>query len=111
MEVGSFFYLYYSMKSILDRIPPFLKNFYVLTSIVFVAWMVFFDSNDFISQVKLSSQQADLEEAKSFYQEKIIEVQEDRDALLNNDELLEKIAREKYFMQKPNEDVFIVVEE
>lgn len=99
------------MKDILDRIPSFLKNFYVLTLIVFVAWMVFFDSNDFVSQVKLSSQQGDLEEAKAFYEDKIIEVKEDRDALLNNDELLEKIAREKYFMQKPNEDVFIVVEE
>ena len=73
--------------------------------------MVFFDSNDFISQVRLSSQQAELEEAKSFYEEKIEEVKTDREALLNNDELLEKIAREKYFMQKPNEDVFIVVEE
>ena len=99
------------MKDIFDRIPPFLKNFYVLTIIVFVVWMVFFDSNDFISQVKLSAQQAELEEAKSFYDEKIIEVKEDRDALLNNNELLEKIAREKYFMQKPNEDVYIVVEE
>lgn len=99
------------MKDILDRIPSFLKNFYVLTLIVFAAWMVFFDSNDFVSQVKLSSQQGDLEEAKAFYEDKIIEVKEDRDALLNNDELLEKIAREKYFMQKPNEDVFIVVEE
>ncbi len=99
------------MKNIFDRIPSFLKNFYVLTIIVFVAWMVFFDSNDFVSQVKLSAQQSELEEAKTFYQEKIKEVKEDRDALLNNDELLEKIAREKYFMQKPNEDVYIVVEE
>ena len=99
------------MRNILDRIPSFLKNFYVLTALIFVVWMVFFDSNDFISQLKLSSQQAELEEAKSFYEERIVEVKEDRDALLNNDELLEKIAREKYFMQKPNEEVFIVVEE
>lgn len=99
------------MKAVFDRIPPFLRNFYVLTIIVFVVWMVFFDSNDFISQVKLSAQQAELEEAKSFYEEKIIDVKKDREALLNNNELLEKIAREKYFMQKPNEEVFIVVEE
>lgn len=99
------------MKEIFDRIPSLLKNFYVLTIIVFVAWMVFFDSNDFISQIKLSAQQSELEEAKAFYQDKIKDVKEDRDALLNNDELLEKIAREKYFMQKPNEDVYIVVED
>lgn len=99
------------MKRIFDKIPSFLKNFYVLSSLLFLTWMVIFDSNDFISQFRLSAQQRDLEEAKSFYQEKIIDVKEDREALLNNDELLEKIAREKYFMKKPNEDVFVVVDE
>ena len=62
------------MKQIFDKIPSFFKNFYVLTAIVFIVWMVFFDSNDFISQVRLSAQQSELEEAKTFYEEKIEEV-------------------------------------
>ena len=52
-----------------------------------------------------------LTKTKSFYEQKIDEVKADREALLNNDELLEKLAREKYFMKKENEDVFIVVDE
>lgn len=99
------------MKQIFDKIPPFLKNFYVLSSLLFLTWMFFFDSNDFVSQFRLSAQQRNMEEAKSFYEEKIIDVKADREALLNNDALLEKIAREKYFMKKPNEDVYVVVEE
>ena len=37
------------------------------------------------------------------------EVQQDRKELLGNPALLEKFAREKYLMKRPNEDVFIIV--
>jgi cell division protein FtsB len=73
--------------------------------------MLFFDSNDLLTQFKLSSKQSELESSKEFYEEKIIEVKNDKEALLNDKALLEKIAREKYLMKKENEDVYIVVEE
>ena len=73
--------------------------------------MFFFDANDVITQVKLGSKQSELESSKSFYEEKIIEVKNDKEALLNDKELLEKLAREKYLMKKDDEDIFIVVEE
>ncbi len=99
------------MKRLISRIPPILKNFYVLSLSFFIVWLLFFDSNDVVTQVKLSRKQSDLKEAKQFYEKKIEQVKVDREALLNNKELLEKLAREKYFMKKENEDVFIVVEE
>jgi len=52
-----------------------------------------------------------LEAEKAYYLEKIIEVKEDREVLLSNKDLLEKFAREKYFMKKSSEDLYIVVEE
>lgn len=73
--------------------------------------MLFFDSNDLFSQYRLSRKQSELEQTKAFYQEKIQEVKSDREALLNDDDLLEKMAREKYFMKKDNEDVYVIVEE
>ncbi len=73
--------------------------------------MLFFDSNDVISQWKLSHKEAELENAKEFYESKIVEVKNDREALLNNKDLLEKLAREKYLMKKESEDIFIIVEE
>ncbi len=99
------------MKQLIDKIPPLLRNFYVLSTLFFLAWLLFFDSNDIITQAKLSRKQAELEKTKSFYELKIEEVKSDREALLNNDDLLEKLAREKYFMKKENEDIFIVVED
>lgn len=96
-------------KAVLKKIPPIFKNFYFLVTLFFLIWMLFFDSNDVITQMKLSSKQAELEQTKIFYENKIVEVKNDREALLNDEELLEKLAREKYLMKKESEDLFIVV--
>jgi cell division protein FtsB len=73
--------------------------------------MMFLDSNDFLSRYKLSAKLRSLEGEKEYYQEKIKEVEKDREELMGNRELLEKFAREKYLMKKKTEDIFIVVEE
>ena len=51
------------------------------------------------------------ENEKEFYQEKIKEVEKERQQLLTDSEALEKFAREKYLMKKESEDLFVVVEE
>jgi len=73
--------------------------------------MLFFDANDFISQYRLKSKLKNLKDQKHYYIKKIEEVKKDREELLNNPELLEKFAREKYLMKKKGEDVFVIVEE
>ncbi|RAU83845.1 FtsB family cell division protein [Pontibacter arcticus] len=93
----------------LKRIPQIFRNFYLISTVLFLAWMLFFDSNDFITQYQMSKKLSDLEEDKEYYVEKIIEVEKDRKELMSNSELLEKFAREKYLMKRPNEDVFIIV--
>lgn len=92
----------------LKKLPPFLRNFYVLGSIFFVTWMIFFDSNDWISRYKLSAKLRQLENERDYYLEKIEEVKQDQTELMGNKELLEKFAREKYFMKKETEDLFII---
>lgn len=52
-----------------------------------------------------------LENEKTYYQEKIKEVEQDRNELFGDKESIEKFAREKYLMKKENEDIFIVKEE
>ena len=99
------------MKKIIDRIPSFFKNFYFLSTLFFVVWLSFIDSNDLFLQAQLSSKKADLEESRRFYQDKILEVKNDQAALNSNPDLLEKLAREKYLMKKDNEDLYIIVKE
>lgn len=98
------------MKKLLDRIPPFVKNFYFLATLFFLFWLAFVDSNDLFLQKELSTKRADLTEAKSFFENQILEVKNNREALLNNSALLEKVAREKYLMKKDNEDLYVLVD-
>ena len=95
----------------LKRFLPFLKNFYFLFSVFFLVWMLAFDSNDLISQIKLNRKLSNLESQKEYYLEKIEEVKQDREELLSDTELLEKFAREKYLMKKDSEDLYIIVQE
>lgn len=92
------------------RIPPVFRNFYSLTGIVFLVWMIFLDSNDLINRFQLSAKQRSLENEKEYYVEKIQEVEKDRAELMGTPELLEKFAREKYLMKRESEDLFIIEE-
>jgi cell division protein FtsB len=82
----------------------------VVTSLVFLLWMIFLDANNLISRFQLSSKLSSLENEKEYYNEKIKEVEKDRDELFGDRESLEKFAREKYLMKKESEDIFIVDE-
>lgn len=73
--------------------------------------MVFMDSNDIFSQFKLKSKLKELEKQKEFYLERKEKIQEDREELMSNYEMLEKFARERYLMKRKTEDLYVVVEE
>lgn len=86
-------------------------NFYLVIGIVFFVWLAFFDANDLYTQLRQTAKLKSLEDERAFYVEKIKEVKQDREELLSNDELLEKFARENYLMKKPEEDVYVIVED
>ncbi|ELR72688.1 Cell division protein DivIC (FtsB), stabilizes FtsL against RasP cleavage [Fulvivirga imtechensis AK7] len=93
------------------KLPKVTKNFYFIFSFCFLVWMLFIDANDIVTQFQLKQQLENLEDEKAYYLEKIDEVKKDREELLSNDALLEKFAREKYYMKKESEDLFVIVEE
>lgn len=95
----------------LKALLPLFKNRFVLVGLVFLVWMVFFDSNDLISQYKYKRKLRQLEENKNFYLEQIELVKQDKEELFTNLEKLEKFAREKYKMKRDDEDLYIVLRE
>jgi cell division protein DivIC len=94
----------------MELLKRIFSNFYIIIGVVFLVWLTFFDSNDLYTQLKQTAKLKGLEDEKEFYVEKIAEVKADREELLSNDELLEKFARENYLMKKPEEDIYVVVE-
>ena len=99
---------YTSLQTVLQRIPAPLRNKYFLVLAIFFAWMIFFDRHDFITNWRLQRSVDQMEMEKKEYTEKIEEAKKDRLELEVNKE---KFAREKYYMKKSNEDVFIIEEE
>lgn len=72
--------------------------------------MIFIDSNSIPTHIKLSQKLYDLEDQKEFYLEKKQQIKAEREELMSNPELLEKFARERYFMKKQSEDLYVIVE-
>ena len=94
-------------KPIIKQIPAPLRNKYFLVLTIFIAWMIFFDKHDMLTQWQLQQTLNKMEEDKNYYDEKIRETWQDKQDLESNKE---KFAREHYNLQKDNEDVFIIVE-
>jgi cell division protein DivIC len=99
------------MKEFFLKIWPVLKNKYVLTIAVFAIWMLFFDQNNVVDRLRMSSEIHQLEEDREYYLEQIEKDSARLHELTTNKENLEKYAREQFLMKKKNEDVFVVIEE
>jgi cell division protein FtsB len=99
------------MKRFFLKIWPWLKNKYVLTIAVFTIWMLFFDQNNVVDRIKMTSEIRQLEKDREYYQEQIQKDSARLSELTTNKENLEKYAREQFLMKKENEDVFVVIEE
>ncbi len=100
-----------SIKEYYQKIPKVFKNKYAVTLIAFTIWLTFFDRNDLISQYKLTMQLKELEDKMVYYKEQLEEVKKTQKELFTDQSSIEKFAREKYWMKRDNEDVFIIVEE
>lgn len=91
-----------------NKLPAPLRNKYFITAVLFIAFMMFFDRHDVFTNFRLQRTVNKLEDDRLFYQEKIEEAKQERlDMNVNK----ERFARESYFMQLNNEDVFIITEE
>ena len=93
-----------------ENLLPYLKNKFVLTFIGFLIWLSFFDRNDFITTTSYRKKLTELKNEKEYYEVEILKNKAYLNDLQTNRENLEKYGREKYFMKRDNEDVFVIVD-
>ena len=96
------------INELIDKIPNYLKNKYLIAVILFIVWITFFDNFNIIKQSKIKKNIKQLEENKKFYIQEITKDSAEYYNLLNNAEKREKFAREKFLMKKEDEDVYII---
>ena len=87
-----------------------LSNKYTLILILFLVWMVFFDTNSYFIHKELNEDIKNLKENKEFYKEEIANDKKFIEKMKDSNEV-EKYAREKYYLKKDNEDIYIIEHE
>ena len=90
-----------------NRLLKLIKSTYGIIIILFIIWMIFFDSNSLIIHNELNNDINELYEQKSYYEKEIVKDNIEL-KLIQSDSGLEKYAREKLFMKKDNEEVFLI---
>lgn len=97
------------LKNLTESYPilKFLGNRYVIVLAFFLVWMLFLDNYSYLEHRVLNKQLDELEDNKKYYQDEIRK-DEENIKLLKNPDQIEKYAREKYYMKKDSEDIYII---
>lgn len=85
----------------------FLSNKYVWVLLFFCIWMLFLDNYSYFDHRVLNNEIEELEVNAEYYKE---EIKKDKEHIkqLKNPTQIEKYAREKYYMKKDSEDIYII---
>jgi cell division protein FtsB len=78
-----------------------------MTLAAFAVIIIFLDENSAIRRIGYKREIMQLNEEIEKYRAEYEESTEKLNELSSNPEMLEKIAREKYLMKKPNEDIYV----
>ena len=87
-----------------------IGNKYLIITVFFVFWMLFFDTNSFLIHKELNVDIKKLEENKKAYLEEIINDKIFIDKMKDSVEI-EKFAREQYYLKKENEEIYLIEHE
>ena len=99
-----------SKMNLNNSVFKILSNKWIVATILFLAWIIFFDENSIVSHQKNKRRLYELKQQEEYYQERIEVDRQKLEDLKAGEEKLEKFAREQYYMSKPDEDVFVIVD-
>ncbi|MEZ4798288.1 MAG: septum formation initiator family protein [Flavobacteriales bacterium] len=92
------------------KVIRFFKNKYAITTTIFVLWVCFFNDIDLFYIMKSRYQLYSLKREAKDLERKNDQAKTALEELNNNQNSLEKFARETYYMKKDNEEVFVFKE-
>lgn len=84
------------------------KLHYLLALSAFVVWMLFFDEKDVFTQHKRTKELETIQGKIDYFKTEIKSTRTQIDQLDKDPYMLEKFAREKYYMKRDDEDVYVI---
>lgn len=88
-------------------IPSYLRSRYAIATVAFLILMIFIDRHDLSTQFRLHRTVNRLEADFERYDELTAQAEAEK---LDMEQNRERFARENYYMQQDDEDVFIIVD-
>ena len=88
--------------------PAWIRNRYILTSVSFALWMLFFDRDDVFTQLSRQRQLDELSHSRDYYRQQIVQARKELDSIIVDPAAIERVAREKYLMKKDPEELFVI---
>ena len=84
------------------------RHKYMVTFVIFIIIIGFIDDNNLIRRIQHQREINNLNDQIETYRKQYEEDTRVLKEITSNPQAIEKVAREKYFMKKPNEDIFII---
>jgi cell division protein DivIC len=95
--------------NITEKIPAAFRNKYLLTMLIFVIWLMLFDSNNLVDRYREMRELHKLRVDREYYIKRIENDRQKLHELKTDNHNLEKFAREQYHMKKSDEDLYIIL--
>lgn len=94
----------YTMKLVQTK----YTKYYMVFALAMV-WMIFMDRFKLTARYSVQQEIEQLRAEKNYYEQSLKELEKKSFSLTQSQEV-ERLAREKYYMKKSDEDVFLIVE-
>ena len=89
-------------------LKPVLLNKYLVVLLAFAVFIIFFDDHNLIQRWETHRKINQMEKEYKYYLNEIEKNKSEMYKLENDNEYLEKFAREHYHMKNKNEEIFII---
>ncbi len=92
----------------MKKVTSIITNKYLLAIAFFLVWMTFFDQKDFFNTLESKNEYNTLQMKKKYYLDEITKSKQELADFQNNSAAIEKFARQRYFLKRDGEDIFII---
>ncbi len=87
-----------------------LLNKYLISAVVFIVWMLFFDQNSYMIHRELDKEINELKHDRKSFSEKLEKEKARIEEMKSDSTEIERVARERHYLKKEDEDIFIIEE-
>lgn len=99
------------LEALYKRLPKFFRNKFTLTFLGFLVWMFFFDAHHIFSRAKSMRELREARQQVAYYKQQIAQTEKDLSLLFSSNESIERFARERFYLKRDDEEVYLLAEE